>query len=439
MRWVTSSVSPAWRGMIVPAMKRAEDQRDADLLGRERGQQHHGEDRGDPRHRDAPGLVVGPRDARHQRAHADAHDQAEGDRQQDGAHDVEAAARGGHGRGQGDEEPGADVVDGGAGQRQRADRLLEHAPLDQDPRQHREGGDRHRDAHEEREGGEAALGRRADQGVGRQRHGDAREHRDRDAGVGDRRGLCHAPAQLREVELEPDEEHVEDQPEVGRDADERDDVAREEGALQVGEEQSEDRRPEEDPGEHLPHHARLAEVRDRRPHEPCEEHDHDDGQEEGGDRLGEVALLGRDDLLGRGAGPGGGQVQGDVAVERLPGDRAHALVATGQAPGDGTVAVDQAPEAALDLVGAAGLLELERAAQAVRARRELVGARDRRRRARAQGAGRGRVALELGAQRGAAERPEEHALHGDRGHERALAAAGTAHVALQAPVAQPRT
>ena len=93
-------------------------------------------------------------------------------------------------------------------------------------------------------------------------------------------------------------------------------------------------------------------------------------------------------------------------------------------PAIGPSRVDQAPDPALDLIGAgAGLLELERASEAVRARRELVLARDRRRRARTQRAGRGRVALELGAQRRAAERPGEDALHGDGRHERALAAA----------------
>ena len=99
----------------------------------------------------------------------------------------------------------------------------------------------------------------------------------------------------------------------------------------------------------------------------------------------------------------------------------------------------QAPDPALDRIGAAAdLLELEGAPEAVRARRELVLARDRRRRARTQRAGRGRVALELGAQRHSAERPGEDALDGDGRHERALAAADALHVALQAPVAQPR-
>ena len=164
-------------------------------------------------------------------------------------------------------------------------------------------------------------------------------------GVRDRRGLGEAPAQLREVELEPDEEHVEDQPEVGHDADERDDVAREQGALQVGEQQPEDGRPEEDPGEHLAHHARLAEVRDRRAHEPREEHDHDDREEEGGDRLGEVALLGRDHLLGRRRRC---RRQSTLSVRsRLtacPVTGPHALVAARDAAGDRAVAVGQPPQ-----------------------------------------------------------------------------------------------
>ena len=49
----------------------------------------------------------------------------------------------------------------GARERERSHRSLQHPPLDQDPRQHREGRDRHRDAHEQRERQIADIRRQA--------------------------------------------------------------------------------------------------------------------------------------------------------------------------------------------------------------------------------------------------------------------------------------
>ena len=96
----------------------------------------------------------------------------------------------GDGRGERDQEPGGHVVDRRARERERADRALEHAPLDEDPREHREGRDRHGHAHEQGERDELLVG--AHQLVERQRHRDPEHHRQRDARVRDRRGLARS-------------------------------------------------------------------------------------------------------------------------------------------------------------------------------------------------------------------------------------------------------
>ena len=87
---------------------------------------------------------------------------------------------------------------------------------------------------------------RAEQLVERQRHRDAEQHRQRDARVRDRRGLRDFALELTAIDLEPDQEHVEDQPEVGHHPERRQDVAREERRLEVRRDRAEQRRPERD-------------------------------------------------------------------------------------------------------------------------------------------------------------------------------------------------
>ena len=102
------------------------------------------------------------------------------------------------------------------------------------------------------------------------------------------------PAKLREVELEPDQEHVEDQPEVGDDPDERDDVAGEERAPGgSGESAPKHRRAEQDPGEHLAHHPRLADPHgQRRPTRRATSITTTTAMKKAASGLAELALLG---------------------------------------------------------------------------------------------------------------------------------------------------
>ncbi len=209
----------------------------------------------------------------------------------------------------------------------------EHPPLGDDPGQHRERGDRHRDAHEQRERDELLV--RAEQLVERQGTRHPEHHRNREAGVRHRQRRPQPPAKLAEVDLEPDQEHVEDQPEVGGDSDERDDVAGEDLRLQAWVDRAEHSRPEDDPGQHLPHHPRLAESRHHAATQPREQHHDEQRDEERDDGLIRRAAEGRRHVLrgGRGAqrrGRRDGAGWDEHHVERASGggagDRAGAAV-----------------------------------------------------------------------------------------------------------------
>ena len=219
--------------------------------------------------------------------------------------------------------PRGHVVDRGARHRERPDRPLQHPPLDQDPREHGEGGDGHRDAHEEREGQVAHVGR--EQLVDRQRDEEAEPHRERDARVRDERRLADPVAQDLRVELHPDQEEVEGEADLGGPGEERHDVRREEVVLGLGPDGAEQRRPEQDPRQHLAHHARLVEPRDQRADETR-------GQDHGGDREHQPAegLLAAPLLRRLGRRARLGQLLLEGRSHRLPADRAGEL--RGSAP-----------------------------------------------------------------------------------------------------------
>ena len=224
------------------------------------------------------------------------------------------AAAGDRGR-QREQAPRGHVVDRGARHRQRSDRPSQHPPLGQDPREHGEGGHGHRDAHEEREGQVAHVGR--EQLVDRQRDEEAEPERERDARVRDERRLADPVAQDLRVELHADEEEVEGEADLGGGGEERHDVRREEVVLGLRPDGAEQGRPEQDPGQHLAHHARLAEPRDQRADEPR-------GQDHGGDREHQPpeGLLAAPLLGGLGRRSRLGQLLDELAVDALLADRA---------------------------------------------------------------------------------------------------------------------
>ena len=144
-----------------------------------------------------------------------------------------------------------------------------------------------------------------DEAVDGHREREPERQRERDAGVRDAAAWRRGPAG-RGVELEPDQEHVEDQPEVGRRP--RGTGARPVGntrRLEVGQKRAEERRAEQDPGDHLAHHPRLADADREQAHEPRHQHHHHHRQEEAASSFGNSRIFWADTFSVAGAPSGG--------------------------------------------------------------------------------------------------------------------------------------
>ena len=156
------------------------------------------------------------------------------------------------------------------------DRGPVHTAVGEDPGQHRERGDRHRRADEQRERQVVDL-LAADDVVGvveRKPQHEPKPEGQRDRGERDHRGgALLAPDQVH-VELEPDDEHEDDQPELGHDRQERPDLEGEEVLVEIAGERTQQGRAEQDAGDDLPDDRRLTHPPEQNPHHPG--HDHDD-------------------------------------------------------------------------------------------------------------------------------------------------------------------
>jgi hypothetical protein len=96
--------------------------------------------------------------------------------------------------------------------------------------------------------------------------------------VGDDDGGVSARADLLEVELQPDQEHVDHHPDLGEHPQERRHRRWKDVGGHLGGDAPEHGRSEEDPRQHLAHDRGLLEEREQRPHGPGRD-DHD-GQRE---------------------------------------------------------------------------------------------------------------------------------------------------------------
>ena len=191
------------------------------------------------------------------------HRRGEGRSQEDDPESVQTGGRGRRRRREREQSPRRDVVDRRARHRQRPHRAFEHPALGEDAGEHREGGDRHRDRHEQGERHVAHV--RCEDPVERQGGDEAERHREGDARVRDERGLPVSLAQDPWIELHPDQEQVEGEPDRGRRAQQRHDVRREQIVLRCRPDRAEQGRAEQDAGEDLAHHPRLAEHGRSRP------------------------------------------------------------------------------------------------------------------------------------------------------------------------------
>ncbi len=200
------------------------------------------------------------------------------------------------------------------------------------------------------------------------------------------RVILRAAAKLPEVDLQADQEHVEDQPEVRRHADVGDDVRREDRGLQPRGERAERGRAEQDAREHLAHHPGLADPRHQASAQAGEQHHDHDRDEERHHGVFGGALLGRRDVFGQrrrgraGLERGWREHQVQRAARRGADQRAPAAVLAGDRASECPCSVDQgAPRlfGAHHLDRGARLRELHFAAETGRGRSELVFAPDR--------------------------------------------------------------
>ena len=191
----------------------------------------------------------------------------------------------------GEQRPGGDIVDGRSGHGQCTDGSLQHPAFDEDPREHREGGDRHRDAHEQCKRQVVDIGReqRIDDEGGQEPEGE----REGNAHVRDEERLTDALPQDARVELHPDEEEVEGEPDLCGTGQERDDVGGEEVGLDLGRDRSEQRRAEQDAGQDFAHHLRLAHSAECGTGKPRREDDGRDRKHQPAERLLTGAFLRR--------------------------------------------------------------------------------------------------------------------------------------------------
>jgi hypothetical protein len=163
-----------------------------------------------------------------------------------------------------------------------------HAPFGQDPRQYRErrDGHRHTDEQREREEGDRVAVHDRVRGVQQRGEQHAEGERQDDRRQRDRDGDPLAAADERQVDLEPDQEHEQHQPELGQDVQVGPDVGREELRVQITGQRAEQRRTQQDAGDDLPDHGRLADLESQPPEQPGDHHDHREVQEDVADDLG---------------------------------------------------------------------------------------------------------------------------------------------------------
>ncbi len=224
----------------------------------------------------ATGRRIGPRGIEHpgkQRPHPVDHQQDEGQRQHQGdGKRLERAARGGEGHHEGEQAPGSNVVDRRAGDRGGAHRGAGQAALLDHPRQNRKGGDAHRDAEKEGEGGERHVFWRKGP-VEPDRQGDPEQEGENDRDMADRHRRMRLAAQERRVELDAHHEHEQQDAELAEQSQGGNRGGREKEGARPGRQPAEQRRTQEDTRGDLTDHRRLPQAFRQAATDPRRHHD----------------------------------------------------------------------------------------------------------------------------------------------------------------------
>ena len=290
---VTEHICSALSGHDHTEEESAEDDVEADPPGDEGRTQkpcdHDGEDaRGQP-----TGASVGVGQPLEQGLDDHEHDHHESDRLPEDAGGLTETARAGHGHYDRQDRPCQDVVDRRAGQRHGADLDPLHAPLGQHSRQHREGRDGHRDADKEGEGPEGHGPSRdtvvvvIDEGS----KPEPESERQRDRADRDDRGDTFSSPDQGQVELQTDDEHEHDQPDLGDHVQVRADQEGKETHRGIPGKLPEEAGSEDESRHDLSDHRRLTEAPGEDTH--TSRHQDDDGnveEDDGNDLIGRLRM-----------------------------------------------------------------------------------------------------------------------------------------------------
>ncbi|CAM3382740.1 hypothetical protein STAL104432_21340 [Streptomyces albus] len=185
------------------------------------------------------------------------------------------AAPAGDGDDDGEQGPGQDVVEGGAGQGDAADTGAAQSGVGEDARQHGERGDGHGGAEEEHERGAAAGGVAVGEVEGEQ---PAQQEGQQDRAQGHAGGDASLAAQPAQVEFVADDEHEQHEAEVGERGEHGPHIGGEEV---VGERAAEEGGADEEPGQQLADDGWLAQSAGGGAQEPAERQDGGQPEEEG--------------------------------------------------------------------------------------------------------------------------------------------------------------
>ncbi|MEO3782955.1 hypothetical protein ABGB12_06490 [Actinocorallia sp. B10E7] len=218
------------------------------------------------------GLLVGGHQPPQRGPHPQEHHQREGHRERGLPLALAGPGQGDHG---GQRRPGQHVDHRGAGERQPAQPGAVHVPVGEDARQHGERRRRHRRAEEQHEREPVpAVHVVVGDGHGEERAEPERQQRRAEGHPG--RHPAPAPDQPL-VQLQPDDEHEQHQPDVRQGLQRRLDAGREQV---LADQAAQQRRAEQDVGRDLPDDRRLADQPRPRPQQPGQGEDHHQVQQQ---------------------------------------------------------------------------------------------------------------------------------------------------------------
>src|ERR1700722_1280927 len=161
--------------------------------------------------------------------------------------------------------PRRHIVRRRACQRQHSRRTLLHPAIGQDPRQHRKRRNRHRNASKQRKRSEPNAAVRVTR-IQPQRQRASQQKRHNNARMRNQNRSLRPPPQQLDVELHPNQEHVQHDADLRNHRQIRHNIARDQPRRSLRRKPSEKRRPQQNSRNNFAHYLRLPQPPKQRPH-----------------------------------------------------------------------------------------------------------------------------------------------------------------------------